>query len=143
MSFEKYWEEQESRFKEIARNEFEKIKLGKFIATVEVDTDDDFSLDFGTKFEMFGQTEKELANAIINKLEKTKLTFCKTWSITSDYGKKKIGDHSDKWLAIRNETIQRLKKGETEFSLGGNQTISIIIQENTPKNITTKSPKPN
>ena len=130
MSFEKYWMENEKRFMEIARAEYEQLQMGCFVAKVKIDTDDDFALDIPYSFEVFGVNQKDVSQKLIKTLKEAKLTYIKSWSIKSDYGNKQFGDYSETWLRMRDLAIKALNEDVADFSYGGNQRMEIMIREN-------------
>jgi hypothetical protein len=133
-NFENFWIENQMYYKEQAKKDFNKVSKGVFVCNVSINTDDDFSLDIGTDFEIFGNSKKEIREMLIKKLENAKFTYCKTWGRTDEKGETK-GDYSNAWFYIRDESIKMIKNKNEQISFGGNQTIEIDICDNNRKEL--------
>lgn len=128
-TFEEFWNKNKQKYIDAARNDFDRFQKGNFVASVSIESDDDFDLDIGLDFQMYSDTISELRTMLIQKLTDAKLTRVCTWSIESAT-EKRNGDHSDCWFAIRDYAISRLKADSFSISYGGNQSIHIKISEN-------------
>jgi hypothetical protein len=128
--FEKYWLENVEQYRATARKAFDRKTSGPWCADITIDEDDDFQLDVGSSFTVFGQTKKALVNAVIVKLQEAKFTYVKSWKMTNG-DQVTEGTTSSSWFSLRDEAIRRLKAKNTMLSFGGNQTIDIHIYENT------------
>lgn len=80
----------------------------------EIDEDDDFMLDIGSKFFVTGETFAKMRSNAIKVLRGAKFTYVN-------------GHHDASWYSIRDEAIRALKTGHTGFSWGGNQTIEYTV----------------
>jgi hypothetical protein len=126
-NFEDYWKKHQADYIDYAKsialkdfNELSKLKAGKFVTRIKIDTDDDFCFgdgDFYPSFEVYGNSKKEILKNTIDFIQNLKITY---------------GSQS-KWEFLRDEAIQRLRKGEFNFSFGGNQRIDLFISENSPR----------
>lgn len=136
--FEEFWKEYGADYianaKSIAMADFKvlsKTRLGKFVTNISIGTDDDFQLEGGTSFTVYGDTKKEILKNTISFLRNLKFANVPSW------GKEPNGNikdsYSSKWNWVKEEAIKRLEEGETSFSFGGNQTIDLFISENVPQ----------
>lgn len=130
-SFEQFWQEHQKDYIEFAKkaaqedfNALNQVKKGKYICTFSIDSDDDFVfVDKTFDFEVFGNSKKEILKNTIDFLLNLKL---------ENYGKSTHPNLS-KWEWLRDETIDRLRNGETYISFGGNQQIDLSIHEYSPQ----------
>ena len=126
-NFDDFWNEHKNDYiehaKQLALSDFKSLntkKNGKFICQFWINSDDDFSfVDDSFSFSVYGNTKKELLKNTIDFLLNLKLT---PYSEFNKY----------KWEWLRDETITRLRKGETDISFGGNQEIYLSLSENKP-----------
>lgn len=123
-NFDEFWKNNSQSYidyaKSVAQQDFEELskkRLGKYKATINIDTDDDFYFANGTSFEVYGNTKKEILQNSIEFLENLKITH---------------GSQS-KWDWLRNECVQEIRNGNTSFTFGGNQTMEFDISENSPQ----------
>lgn len=130
-SFEQFWQDHQKDYIEFAKkaaqedfNALNQVKKGKYICTFSIDSDDDFAfVDKTFDFEVFGNSKKEILKNTIDFLLNLKL---------ENYGKSTHPNLS-KWEWLRDETIDRLRNGETYISFGGNQQIDLSIHEYSPQ----------
>jgi hypothetical protein len=135
-NFEQYWEENKEAYMAKAKEDFEQSQA-KYTAYVQIDSDDDFRLDIDHIFQKCGQTYEEVADKIIDYIMSAKFdyvkTYCiRTWDKTNSHQIENKGDYAHTWHEIRDAAIQQLKQGEMYVTLGGNQTITIEVQEYEP-----------
>lgn len=123
-NFDEYWEKHSLDYIEYAKsvalqdfNELSKIRLGKLVASISIDTDDDFYFENGTSYKIYGNNKKEILKNSITFLQELKIQH---------------GSQS-KWDWLRNEAIQKLREGEINFSFGGNQQMDFYVSENNPR----------
>lgn len=122
--FDEFWEKNKDKYIDIiklqAMNDFQILNSQDlYIAHVYIDSDDDFTLDCGDSIGVSGKTKKEVEDNLVKALSSAKLTYIN-------------GNHAESWFYIRDNAIKNIKKGETSFSFGGNQTIEYYIVENKP-----------
>lgn len=136
--FEEFWKEYGADYianaKSIALADFKvlsKSTLGKFVADIMVGTDDDFYLEGGDSFTVYGNTKKEILKNTISFLRNVKFANVPSWAKEPNGNIK--DSYSSKWQWVKDEAIKRLEEGETSFSFGGNQTIELYISENIPQ----------
>lgn len=122
-NFDEFWAKNSQAYIDYAKsvakqdfNELSKKRLGKFIATINIDTDDDFYFANGTQFEVYGDSQKEIL--------KNSIEFLQNLNITR-------GSQS-KWQWLRDECVELIRQGQTSFNFGGNQTMDFDISENSP-----------
>lgn len=119
-NFEKFWQDNMHHYKELARVDFERVSAGPWSGVVDIDTDDDFSLDVGNRIEVYGASVDAVVNKLIEKMQEA--TYLRI-----NPSKKEA------WPYIRDEAISQLRQGETWVSFGGNHTIEVLIAETAPK----------
>jgi hypothetical protein len=119
-TFEDFWNENKDNYldyiKKVAHADFEALKqthLGKYVAHIDIDTDDDFYFENGTSFKIYANTKKDLITNSIEFLTNLKITY---------------GSES-KWEWLKNEAISRLKNKNLNFDFGGNQQMSFYTYE--------------
>ncbi len=128
--FEDFWKENQNDYIEFAKkiaeqdfNVLKNAKKAKFVCYINIDSDDDFSfIDKTFDFEVFGNSKKEILKNTIDFLMNLKL---ESYGNLQPY-------NLHKWEWLRDETIERLRNGETYISFGGNQQIDLSIYENKP-----------
>lgn len=129
-NFEEFWKENQKDYiefaKKTAREDFaslNNLKKGKYVCNISIESDDDFSfVDKTFNFEVFGNSKKEIFKNTIDLLLNLKLEC---------YGKP-VHYNQSKWDWLKDETIERLRNGETYISFGGNQQIDLSISEHVP-----------
>lgn len=129
-NFEQFWKEHQKDYIEFAKktaqedfNVLQKKQKNKFICYINIDSDDDFSfVDNTFKFEILGNSKKEIYKNTIEFLMNLQL---ETYGASSH-------PNQSKWEWLRNETIERLREGESFIQFGGNQQMDLMILENTP-----------
>ena len=129
-NFEQFWKEHKKDYIQFAKktaqedfNALQKKQKNKFICYIKIDSDDDFSfVDNTFQFEVLGNSKKEIYTKTIDFLMNLQL---------ETYGKSSHPNLS-KWEWLRNETIAKLRNGESCFQFGGNQEMDLMILENIP-----------
>ena len=133
-NFDEFWEKHGDAYiehaKSIANEDFKRLNSGKFVANIEIETDDDFCLEGGTSFSIYANSKKESLKKTIIHLKDIKFDYIPEWAKKSDGSLEER--YTSKWTHIKDEAMKRLVNGETSISLGGNQTIEIDIRENNP-----------
>lgn len=133
-TFDEYWESKQAEYlkiaKKLALDDFTKISNKKnFTITVNIDTDDDFDLVCGTNLEASGETKKEACWTMIDILKNAQLSYAKSSSVTSN-GNTVHHSKAQNWFDLRDYAVKELKKGNTDFTYGGNQVIESYIIQN-------------
>lgn len=123
-NFDDFWKNNSQAYieyaKSIAQQDFQELskkRLGKFVAKIDINTDDDFYFEKGTYFEFYGNTKKEILKNTIDFLQELKITH----------------GSQNKWQWLRDECIELIREGQTSFTFGGNQTMEFEITENSPQ----------
>lgn len=123
-NFDDYWKKHKDDYIEHAKsialqdfNELSKIRLGKLVATIDIETDDDFYFEKGTSYKVYGNNKKEIL--------KNSISFLQNLNI--------LRGSQSKWDWLRNEAIDKLREGEMSFSFGGNQQMDFYVTENNPR----------
>lgn len=136
-NFEDFWKEHGADYiahiKSVALQDFNILNntpLDKLVAHIEIGTDDDFALEGGDFFKVYGKNYKEVFKNTISFLKNIKFSHIPQWAKEADGTTK--DSFSSKWYYIRDEAIKNLQEGETSISFGGNQTVNIQIVENKP-----------
>lgn len=118
-SFEKFWLEHQEHYKAQALMDYEHQTAGAWFGTADIDTDDDFVLDIGSRIEVYGSSVADVVSKLCVAL------MAATYKRVSE--SKRYA-----WPSLRDEAVTRLKAGDTSFSFGGNQTISVQILDTKP-----------
>ena len=121
-NFNEYWEKNKDKYidivKQQALKDFQLLESKNlYTVIVNIDTDDDFSLDCGESIVVHGESKKEAIKDMIEKLRTAQFTRVN-------------GNHASSWYYIRDEAIKSLKSGQESFTFGGNQVIEVRVFEN-------------
>ena len=80
-NFDEFWEKNKDDYityaKKIALadfNEIAKFKAGKFVADINIDSDDDFYFEKGLDYKIFGNTKKEVRSKCIDFISNLKIS---------------------------------------------------------------------
>lgn len=136
-NFEEFWDSYGADYiahiKTVALQDFNAINntpADKLVANIDIGTDDDFSLEGGESFKVYGKNYKEILKNTISFLKQIKFSFVPQWAKETNGSIK--DSYSIKWYYMRDQAIKNLEEGNTSFSFGGNQTIEIHISNNIP-----------
>lgn len=98
-----------------------------YIATIKINTDNDFSLDLGYDFTLYGENQLILNEKVIKHLTQLQVVNIKTIRKMVDGKLTEFPDYN-LWYDIRNEAIEQVKQNNNYIQVGGNQTITIEFQ---------------
>lgn len=131
-TFEEYWQANIEKYKALALIDYGNDSSYPWRADISIDDDDDFTLDINNDIRITADSHDTLISTVVERLTNAKFKYVKTWSMTDSNGVKTIGDYSHVWYEIRDEAIGELRNGQCDISLGGNQTIDIVIWKPKP-----------
>lgn len=94
-----------------------------YVVRVDIDTDDDFSLDIDYDLSTPADTLQEACDQMSQILKDAKVTWSSKGSISSGGVVTQHWDKADNWYDIRDRFLRRLRRGLVPFGCGGNQTI--------------------
>lgn len=123
LTFEEYWNINKEKYIKRAMEDYNLINA-HYIATIKINTDDDFSLDLGYDFTLYGESQLILNEKVIKHLEKLQVVNIKTIHKMIDGKLAEFPDYN-LWYDIRKEAINQVKQNYNYIQVGGNQTITI------------------
>lgn len=123
--FQEYWDLNKDKYVKQAMEDYEQLNC-KFLAKINIHTDNDFSLDLGYSFTFYAITEEILIDKLVAHLNRIKIVNMKTTRKIINDQVVELPDN-ELWYGLRDEAIMELKQGNNAIQVGGNQTITIDI----------------